>query len=108
MTSAASVMDQMVIDQLRDLGSDMDQPRDTRHYLYFRKRHVADEVGRGLSERGYKIEVAPGATDEETWLVLASHDLVVTIDSISLIRSSLEKLAAEHGGEYDGWEAAAG
>lgn len=71
------------------------------HYLYFRKKSNAQEAAQHLRNRGWFVEVKPGA-DDKSWLVLAKQPAPITED-IGDLRDELERLAEELNGEYDGW-----
>jgi hypothetical protein len=71
------------------------------HYLYFPKRHNAEQAANQLRAQGWIVELRMGA-DEKNWLVLAKQPAPID-ESIGDIRDKLENLAEEMGGEYDGW-----
>lgn len=98
--------DRAVVDQLRGLGAETERPRQTDHYLYFPHREAASTAAARLRKDGYQVRVSRSASGE-SWLVLASHDLVVNDENIERVRGELDKLARALGGEYDGWETAA-
>jgi regulator of RNase E activity RraB len=75
-----------------------------QHYLYFASSDVGEAVAAQLRERGFTVESRPGA-DGVHWLVLASHFIRPEREAVETARMSLEQLAREHAGEYDGWEA---
>lgn len=75
-----------------------------QHYLYFPRRGRARGVARTLSEEGYDVKWGRAAMGR-VWLVLARHKVVPSEDVIDNLRQRMEALAAESGGEYDGWEA---
>lgn len=75
-----------------------------QHYLYLPTREEGETVAEQLRARGFTVESRLGA-DGVNWLVLASHHLLPERQVLEAARSSLEQLAREHGGEYDGWEA---
>jgi hypothetical protein len=81
-------------------------PRRVRHYLYFKKKDVAQAVEAELKQRGFEAEFRRGA-DGKNWLVLATHTLA-SEDALAEAREALEQLAERHSGEYDGWEMATG
>jgi len=59
-----------------------------------------------LRTKGYNVEIKLSAHDDKTWLALATHHAVPTIEAIRDLRAGFEALSAQLGGEYDGWEAA--
>ncbi len=77
------------------------------HYLYFRTQQAAAPVVAELKHQGFEVEDRESA-DGKNWLVLAHHDIVVTPSTLEALRVRLTALAAPHGGDYDGWEAAVG
>ena len=76
--------------------------RSIDHYLYFPSKAKAEEAGKRLGDKGWKIEVKLGA-DHKSWLVLAKQP--APIDDIGAIRDELERFADDLGGDYDGWGA---
>lgn len=74
------------------------------HYLYFPKRHNAEQAADQLRTQGWIVELRMGA-DGKNWLVLAKQPAPIE-ESIGDIRDKLEDLAEELGGEYDGWGSA--
>lgn len=95
--------DRDVLKELRTV-SDINAAHLVQHYLYFPQEHDAKNIARLLKERGFEVEERLGA-DGINWLVLAKSKIVPTEEKIAELRSSLEGLATEYRGEYDGWEA---
>ena len=83
----------------------MNAPRTIDHYLYVPNRKVADGIADELRHRGFRVEVRLGA-DGSHWLLLASHEAILTEPMLSSTRHSMEALITKFGGgDYDGWEA---
>lgn len=76
-----------------------------KHYLYFPKKPNAEEAGEQLRSRGFSVQVRKGASGED-WLTLATKAPPKTGEQMDELRDEMEALAAQFGGEYDGWEAA--
>jgi len=76
-----------------------------RHYLYFRKKPNAEQAGKWLRDRGFSVEIRKAA-DGETWLALATKTPPKAAEDMDDLRHEMEGLAAQLGGEYDGWEVA--
>lgn len=76
-----------------------------KHYLYFPKKPIAEEAGERLRSRGFSVEVRKGASGKD-WLALATKVPPKTGEQMDELRDEMEALAAQFGGEYDGWEAA--
>ena len=77
------------------------------HYLYFKTQEAAAPVVTELKHQGFDVEDRESA-DGKNWLVLAHHDIVVTPNVLEALSVRMTALAAPHGGDYDGWEAAVG
>jgi hypothetical protein len=94
--------------QLLSAGADLTKPRDTVHWLYFPNQAAAEQAGQRLSAGGYTVDVASSAQkDSSDWRVRANHLLVVQPATFPAVRSLMEQVARDGGGDYDGWEAAA-
>lgn len=68
------------------------------HYLYFPAHAAACKARDRLQLRGFSTEVRRAAVGAD-WLVLARGT-----DEAGAPDDELTRLAAELGGEYDGWE----
>jgi len=103
--------DRQVIEQLQRTGADLSKARDVKHYLYVPTARAQSQTAAALRRDGYTVDERLAADASENppnkFLVLASIDAVVSAQSVEEMRKVFEKLALEHGGEYDGWEAAA-
>lgn len=75
-----------------------------KHYLYFPKKTNAEEAGERLRSQGFSVQVRKGASGED-WLTLATKAPPMTGEQMDELRDEMETLAAQFGGEYDGWEA---
>jgi hypothetical protein len=96
--------DALVLDHLARLGCDPAAPRECRHYLYLPGEVGARAVATSLITDGWEADVEEVA---DAWLVTATTFRRLTDDVVRSTRTRLRHLAADHGGEYDGWEAAA-
>ena len=101
--------DRLILDELRSLGADLSQPREVLHYLYVPTEAAAAEASQQARDQGYTTEVLPAAEQAgpHPWLVLATTDEVLSVESARSSREAFTEIATTHGGEYDGWEAGA-
>ncbi|WP_257455439.1 ribonuclease E inhibitor RraB [Archangium lipolyticum] len=83
-------------------ASDVSKPRHVRHYLYFTTAKVGKAVAAQLVTRGFEVTSRKSA-DGKNWLVLVEH-FVSDGEQFDSARDSLEHLAQEHSGQYDGYE----
>lgn len=79
------------------------QPGGERHMIYAPAAEAAHAIASALERQGWEIAVHPGI---DVWLVVASCLRVMTEPLAREARAHLVALAAQHGAEYDGWEAA--
>lgn len=98
--------DAQVIEALRRAGADLAQPREVIHYLYFGSEPAARAAVSRL-DRADRLVHAVIDPDTGKSSVKVTHTAVVTLEAIHALRAEFEAAAAEGGGEYDGWEAAA-
>ena len=97
--------DAVAIEQLSAAGADLTVPHTVMYYIYVPVRESAALVARELRQRGFQTEERLGA-DNVNWLVLATHQIVVSEATMALTRRDMETLVEQNGGgEYDGWEA---
>jgi hypothetical protein len=103
--------DNALIDELVDLGIDLDRPRETRFHFVFATSSGADGVAARLTADGYECEVTELKPNivvrlfkKSEWLVTATKLMVVNCYIISELRTDFSALMSECGGVYDGWE----
>jgi Regulator of ribonuclease activity B len=97
--------DAVAIEQLSAAGADLRVPHTVLHYIYVPVRESAALIARELRQRGFQTEERLGA-DNVNWLVLATHQIVVSEATMAATRREMEALVEQSGGgEYDGWEA---
>ena len=78
-------------------------PQRVRHFLYFPSAKASKAVADQLSSKGYTVERRKSA-EGKSWLVLAGHTMGPQAPDLDSVRETLERLAQEHSGEYDGHE----
>lgn len=98
--------DRLALRQLAGRGADLSKPRHVIHFLYFASERDACEAADALGE-SWKVEVEAPADGVEQWCVKADGNRTLSPETVSAFRARFDELAAHHGGEYDGWEAAA-
>ncbi|NMC34787.1 MAG: ribonuclease E inhibitor RraB [Veillonellaceae bacterium] len=94
-------------DALKELSSvsNINKPHLIRHYLYIPGESTGKKVADHLREQGFDVDDHVDPYDGVSWLVLAKLQMIPTEDAIAESRAFFEAIAAEYGGEYDGWEA---
>ena len=98
--------DRRALRQLETLGADLTKPRHVIHFVYFEDEGSARQAAEEIERAGYATTlVAPDDRFRE-WRVHADGTRVMSPTTVEGFRSWFEHIAAEHGGEYDGWEAA--
>ena len=103
--------DNALIDELVELGIDLDRPRETRFHFVFAVSSAADGVAARLTAVGYECEVTEMKPNivvrlfkKSEWLVTATKVMVIDCYIISELRTEFNAIMAETGGMYDGWE----
>jgi hypothetical protein len=100
-------LDRVILAQLRGRGADLALPRHVLHFLYFRDEAAARNAAAAAEQAGYDVTVTAPDEGVEQWSVRAETTRVVDETNVDAYRALFARIAAEHGGEYDGWEAAA-
>ncbi len=95
--------DQAVLESLREAGSDFSQVHPFDFYMYHPTREGAGQICDQLRAKGFQVSVREAATGRD-WLCFASLSFVPSIDKLTEIRTLIEGLTEQYGGEYDGWE----
>jgi hypothetical protein len=97
--------DQQTLRALRDAGANLTKPTEVNFYLYFHERAAADSAAAQAGTQELTASVQRAA-DNSAWLCLVTGTIVPSETAIRQASSRLQAVAATHGGEYDGWEAA--
>jgi Regulator of ribonuclease activity B len=100
-------LDRVILAQLRALGADLAHPRHVLHFLYFPDETSAKSASTAVERAGYEATVTPPGEGSAQWSVRAEATRVVDESTVDAYRAQFEQIAFGHGGEYDGWEAAA-
>lgn len=100
--------DLALLDLMTERGADLDVPRHVVHYLYFGSRAGADAAAAEAAGTGWSTAVRDPLPDYPgQWCVVCERDDAVLAPAhVRDTTDRFEALAARHGGEYDGWEAA--
>lgn len=92
--------DQAVVDNLRRVGVDLEQPREIEFFLYFPTEVAALQAASELVDRGFETRVSPPLGDEK-WLCLAPIQMMPDVAALMRLREQFNSLADLLGGEYD-------
>lgn len=99
--------DALALRQLAGRGADLAQPRHVVHFLYFAGEDDARAAADVVREAGWQAAIEEPTANVDVWTVRADATRVVSSATIESFRAWFEHVAAEHRGEYDGWEASA-
>lgn len=96
---------QKVIARLQEAGDNLDKARQVDHWIYFSDKSARESFIQYILEKGYKVEEEQTLKDPELrYMLRISRVDFVYASAISEITLDLKRAAAEHSGEYDGWE----
>jgi len=110
-TLQGAAADDLVLAQLRKMGSDLSKPTDVRFYLYVPGEQNAQQAAAVLRKHAFKVHVheplgeLDDGTYESRYSVIANMTQVPTPETLARDRTLFESLASRFKGEYDGWEA---
>lgn len=99
-----------LIGYLEDLGIDPSRPRELNVCLVFRDRPAAEATSLDLQALGFatRLEEVPAPVllrwiVRSEWTVTGTMQSSTDIYAMAMHRRSLEKVARDNGGTYDGW-----
>jgi hypothetical protein len=98
-------LDLLLVSRLRSIGEDLTRPRVVVHFLDLPGEREALAARAALEEAGYEATLAAPEAPDAPWSLRAEARRVVDETTVPGFRAWFERLAAEHGGAYDGWEA---
>jgi regulator of RNase E activity RraB len=101
-SNAKADLDESVLVQLRKAGSDLSKPHNVEFFLYFPTKSIADEASVPIRSAGFEVDVKKAAEDD-TWLCLATKEMVPHLPDLQRIRHDFVALASPMKGQYDGW-----
>ncbi|HTT96413.1 MAG TPA: ribonuclease E inhibitor RraB [Rhizomicrobium sp.] len=100
-----SDQDKQILGVLRQHGDTLTKPREIMHWAYFPSDEARTRFAESCAKAGFAIRgMNDGARMPNRFSVQFSHTDVPNENAVDLFRSLLTKLAAESGGEYDGWQ----
>lgn len=91
----------LAFDRLRNFGDPSTIPTRVNHYLLFDDQPAADSAAQRLQQRRFDVQI--NKERDGTCTILAGHSVVPSPAAMEQVTEFLEDLAAECGGEYDGW-----
>jgi hypothetical protein len=92
-----------VLDQLRDMGSDISRPHNFDFYVYVPTEIAARQAADKVRESHFAAEVVPGASGGN-WLCRATITIVPEVAPLDEIGNFFQQVAAALDGDFDGWE----
>ena len=98
----ATRADQAVVDNLRRVGVDIEEPREIEFFFYFPTEVAALQAASELAGRGFEVQTTPSHGDEK-WLCFATILMMPDVAALMRLREQFKSLADLLGGEYDGW-----
>jgi regulator of ribonuclease activity B len=95
-------LDEAVLAQLRQAGSNLTKPHEIEFFLYFPMEAVAHNAAEQIRRLGFDVAVRPAAQGPG-WLCFAKKTMVPVADALQELRRGFNTLAVSLGGKYDGW-----
>jgi hypothetical protein len=103
--ATAEEADQITVQKLAGMGAELSRPRQIVHFLEFSSGLAVEDVQAPLERAGYEVTVEEPDEVTTHYVVHAEAVRVVSSTTVPAFRAWFERLAAEHGGDYEGWEA---
>lgn len=106
MTESELDADAKVIAELLANGADPAKPHELDFFFYLPNRESAEALRPSLVASGLRVDVLePDPLSGAQWTIQAWLWLPLEHSRISFLTSKFERLAAELGGQFDGWGA---
>jgi hypothetical protein len=84
-------------------GADLSKPHRPEFALVFPSNEIARQAVNDLADKGYYARVNnEAASGDEAW-VIAQRTMTLDVRGLRKVAEELERLATQHGGDYDGW-----
>ena len=99
---AAPDLDQQVLDQLKNAGSDLSKPHDIEFFLYFADEETANTASREVKEEVDAVKVQQAAKGSG-WLCFATRRMMPDHRELVRLRKRFNAISLKLEGEYDGW-----
>ena len=100
-------LDRLILQQLRGKGAKLALPRHVLHFLELSDEASARAAADAVEAIGFDATVEPPREERPMWTVRAEAIRAIDETTVDTHRKQFERIAETHGGEYDGWEAAA-
>jgi len=96
-------LDQQVLNQLKEAGSNLNKPHNIEFFLYFPTEELANRAAEEVRRKeGCNVKVELGA-DKSAWLCFATKEMIPKHSELVQLRSRFNDIADKFNGEYDGW-----
>jgi regulator of RNase E activity RraB len=102
-TSIAEQQDERVIENLRQSGADIKKVHDIDFFLIFRSQADAMAISEKMRVLGYDIVGVKHVSTTKQWELQARRKMVPGLEAMQASTRSLQTLAADRRGYYDGW-----
>jgi Regulator of ribonuclease activity B len=99
--------DALALRQLESRGANMTKARHVVHFLIFGDEADATAASEAIEATSWRASVELPTETRPEWVVRADDERIVSADTVASYRTWFEQIAAQHHGEYDGWEAKA-
>jgi hypothetical protein len=100
-------LDLLILQQLRGKGAKLALPRHVLHFVDCPDEASARAAAEDVEAIGFDATVEAPSGEDAQWSVRGEAMRVVDETTVATHRKQFERIADAHGGEYDGWEAAA-
>ena len=95
-------LDQQVLDQLKNAGSDVSKPHEIDFFLYFPTEAAANSAAEEMKKEVGAVKVDRAAKSAE-WLCFATKRMVPAHTELARLRQRFDDIASKLKGKYDGW-----
>lgn len=97
--------DATVLLQMAEIGADLAKPHRPEFCFEAGTEGQADAIADALQLLGYDVQIYLPDQANACYQVVASTWMVLNLTAVNGLTQTFERLAEQHGAEYDGWGA---
>jgi hypothetical protein len=102
---AIDARDAQSLETLRSAGADLARPQTPVYFTSFPSAAAEKRARRELEAQGFRVMKAAAVQDGQTWVLILTRTMPLSVDNVRRTSRDLEALTARHGGRYVGWDA---
>lgn len=105
--AAEEMADMHTLEALRRHGANLSKPHKVQYFTNFPSEAQMTAARKELVVAGYTVVRAAQAGKDKPWVLILTRTMPLSTENVRGSRQTVVAAVTKHGGQYDGWEAAA-